>query len=721
MANNLEKKVVIKILGDDTGFKKTASGLGGVAKGAAVAVTAAFAAATAGAIKSVGAFRDFEKQFTSVATLLDSSSFKTKTLTQGIDGLKKGVMNLRSETGESFENLNKGLFDLISAGVDAEKAVDALKTATKLARVGATSTSVAVDGLTSALNAYNFEADEADNISNKFFTAQKFGKTTIEQLSAGFGQVGSTAAAFGISLDEVLGSVSAVTLAGVRTSEAYTGLKAVFSNIAKPTKDAADEAARLGINFNQVALQEQGLVKFFQSITNSSRFNKESLTKLFGSVEALNVALALTGNQAGTFSDIVSELGDEAKIAATATDALNKVNKTLDQSLNEAAGAADVLFTKIGEKLAPKVIELTEEFKNFLETVTDEELQSIADGFAAIADVIVAASVAIKDLVAGYGELAQFNREFGAGLRDVVDNGVNDPFENAVADLYGGGSQKETIYGSQTLPKGNISIGGQSFPEDAENMSMPVEEDKDLADKAVEKIQQGLPASDEEFTAALDKKVEQDTQLSEKEEKAREKRIKDEKEFFKQMEDTAVGFFVGRLNNTESFNEKEFNATKRFHSDMQTLASSNIEALSAIGKAYQVADAIRNTYVAANKALAAYPPPLSFAMAAATVAAGLANVASITGAAEGTIVSGFDTGRDNKMMAVRSGEMILPPDLAVAAAPTIRDIIRNEDERGVTAAGSNSGGTVQVEFVGDAGRILREIERETNYAQGISQ
>ena len=50
---------------------------------------------------------------------------------------------------------------------------------------------------------------------------------------------------------------------------------------------------------------------------------------------------------------------------------------------------------------------------------------------------------------------------------------------------------------------------------------------------------------------------------------------------------------------------------------------------SAAGKAFAVAQAVMNTYSAANKAMSAYPPPFSFIAAATTIAAGLMNVKKI--------------------------------------------------------------------------------------------
>ena len=57
--------------------------------------------------------------------------------------------------------------------------------------------------------------------------------------------------------------------------------------------------------------------------------------------------------------------------------------------------------------------------------------------------------------------------------------------------------------------------------------------------------------------------------------------------------------------------------------------SANNKKLFAISKAYNIAQAIMSTYTGAAKAIETYPPPLSFAMAAAQVAAGLGHVAQI--------------------------------------------------------------------------------------------
>jgi len=57
--------------------------------------------------------------------------------------------------------------------------------------------------------------------------------------------------------------------------------------------------------------------------------------------------------------------------------------------------------------------------------------------------------------------------------------------------------------------------------------------------------------------------------------------------------------------------------------------AANNKKLFALNKAFQIAQAVMQTYQGATLAMSSYPPPLNFVMAAATVASGLSQVAQI--------------------------------------------------------------------------------------------
>ncbi len=87
-----------------------------------------------------------------------------------------------------------------------------------------------------------------------------------------------------------------------------------------------------------------------------------------------------------------------------------------------------------------------------------------------------------------------------------------------------------------------------------------------------------------------------------------------------------------------------------------TLAEGNAEAT----KALNIAQAIRNTYQGASLALATYPPPFGAIAAGSTIALGLAQVAKITGAANGALVETGVEGKDTNPFLLSKGEIVAP-------------------------------------------------------------
>ena len=354
--------------------------------------SAAFIGLSIAVAGTVARFATFEKEFSNVVTLLDKGSFSATTLKNGIKGLESGILALRASSGESFDSLNKGLFDIISATGDAENAMSVLETATKLAIAGGTDVSTAVDGITGSIKAFEIETSQAQEVADLFFQAQKGGKTTVEELSSSIGQAASTANAYNVSLEELLAASSAATLAGITTASTFSGLKAAFASIAKPTEDAAREAARLGISFNTTALRAQGLEGFLNTLTSANGFTQKSIEKLFGSVEAQGILFSLTGAQAGDFASQIELLNDKQSAAATFTEAYNVKLATTDKAIARFTGSLDTLAVTFGSAFAPAI------------NAGADALASIAISFSTLSPLtvqIIAGVVAFTTALAG--------------------------------------------------------------------------------------------------------------------------------------------------------------------------------------------------------------------------------------------------------------------------------------------------------------------------------
>ena len=317
---------------------------------------AAFAGLAAAVGVAVTKFSSFEKSFTNVQTLLDKSSFSTKTLSKGIAGLRNDVLKLGASSGESFDTLNQALFDLISAGVPAEQATSALADAVNLATAGATDTATSVKALTAAITAYGTEAGSSTQVAEKFFTAQKFGVTTVGALATEFNKIGGLAKQLGISFDEALAASTALTANGAKpTAQAFTEFRAVLNSVILAQGKLKTQSKEVQNALSLQNVEQVGIVEALRQTNEATGGNVVELQKLLGSSEALSGALALTGSQAGLFGKILGELGDEQSRAAAFNDALKVKQETLDKSLAKLSRSFEAIVITLGERFAPLI------------------------------------------------------------------------------------------------------------------------------------------------------------------------------------------------------------------------------------------------------------------------------------------------------------------------------------------------------------------------------
>lgn len=400
-----DTELVIKINGDIKGYqdalksvtdetKNLQKSLKKIAKTGAVAF-----AGFAGAIGlSTAQFAEFDNGLRGVKTLLDESSFSTKTLDEGFQDLSKGALQALSDFPLTLESINKSLFDIVSAGIPAAQAIDVLGSTSRLAVAGITDSATATDAVTSALNAYGLSAKESEAVAAKFFTAQKFGKTTIQELGQFFGRAASTAAAYGVSLDELLASTAAMTVGGIKTAAAMTAIPAIMVNIAKPTQDAKDEAERLGIEFDSTALRAQGLAGFLDTLTAAQGFNKASIEKLFSSVEAQKGIFALTGGSADKFKETLNALSDSQQILTTFTEAYETQSQSLKNEVKVLGNNFQALGILIGKDLAPIVSELAKVMTGFLKFLQENPALATFISKALIAGTVTAGLTTVVGL-----------------------------------------------------------------------------------------------------------------------------------------------------------------------------------------------------------------------------------------------------------------------------------------------------------------------------------
>jgi TP901 family phage tail tape measure protein len=320
----------------DVGQKMTKAG-----KSLSTYVTAPIMAAAA-AIAKFG--MDFETVMDKVATLAGGAD---------MDKLRQEVLDISSATGIAASTIAEAQYQALSSGVTPGQTRDILMAAAKSAKGGFTDAVGSIDGLTNALNAYALSADHATEVANKYLITQNLGKTTFGEIAANIGKVAPTAYNAGMSIDELLASVTSLTSQGIATETSMVGLKAALSNVIKPSKQAQDEAKKLGLDFSIAALQGKGWAAFLSEINAATQGDLDALGKLFRSTEALNTVLTLTSENGGQLmAAALSEMKENTSALddAYATMMDNSAAR-LTASLNKAKNSAISFF----ETLAPAI------------------------------------------------------------------------------------------------------------------------------------------------------------------------------------------------------------------------------------------------------------------------------------------------------------------------------------------------------------------------------
>jgi TP901 family phage tail tape measure protein len=348
------RPIVVNIQGDSSGLNKALRSASGkvsafgksVAKVGLKAGTVFAGAAAAIGVKGVTAFAEFDKGMREIKTLMPDISDKAfGVMTKDLQGFQK-------QFGVLSDKAIPAMYGALSAGVPPDNVMDFLVTSQKLAKAGATDLEVALDGITSAVNAYTPAVLSAESASDLMFTAVKLGKTTVSEVSKSLFQMTPIAAAAGVQFKSLTASIAVLTASGTPTSVAATQMKAAISELSKEGT-GADKAFRAmsgGKGLTTFISEGGTLAEAFNMLAAGAKASGQSVLDSFGSIEAGAAVLALTSDGGVKFADALRQMDD----AAGATDtAFEVMNKGLAASMDRIKANIEVLVIEIGAKLAP--------------------------------------------------------------------------------------------------------------------------------------------------------------------------------------------------------------------------------------------------------------------------------------------------------------------------------------------------------------------------------
>ncbi len=348
-ATSIDKygKEVKKASNKQGDFSKKIDDSEAVVKSLAISLTAS------GLKGKIGDVADAIKECIKAAAEFETALAKVSTIAAAnggdMDAMKKELMALSNETGQSAVELAEVTYGALSAGMDTAEAVDFVSKATKLATGGFTDNATAVDVLTTVLNGYNMELDKAGEVSDYLIATQNLGKTTVGELAGSLGEVLPVAAAYHVEMDNLSSAMAILTGNGIATADSTTYLKSMLNDLGdRGSAVSKTLMEKTGSSFSSLMEQGYSLGDIMEILGQAVDGDKAAFNELWSSSEAGAGALSLLSAGSKGYNEVLNKMRES--VGAT-EQAYAKMADTTAMSQQKLENAFQNLKVAVGTEL----------------------------------------------------------------------------------------------------------------------------------------------------------------------------------------------------------------------------------------------------------------------------------------------------------------------------------------------------------------------------------
>lgn len=332
----------------------------------------------------------------------------------GAAGLKvatdfeKGMSEVKAISGATGDEFNRLRDKAIELGADtAFSAGEVAEAMTEMAKAGWSSTQI-IDGMGGVLDAaaasgeslatvstivadavtgFGLEAKESTRVADLLTQAANSGTIGINDLGESFKYIAPIAGSMGLNIEDVTTAITAMSMAGIKGSQAGTSLRTMLARMVKPTKNVARAMQELDLNITN----EDGSFKSLNDIVGLLRDRFSGLTDDQKAYYATTLAgqegmsgmlalLNLTQEEYDAISDSMYNAGGIASETATI------MQDNLQIRVEQLGGALESLAIRLADQVIPMLSDFVEWLTGIVDKFTemDESKQRMLLVFAAI-------------------------------------------------------------------------------------------------------------------------------------------------------------------------------------------------------------------------------------------------------------------------------------------------------------------------------------------------
>lgn len=308
---------------------------------------------------------DFEKAMSGVQAITGATGDE-------FDALREKAIDLGATTAFSSGEVAEAMTEMAKAGWTTNQIIDGMAgvldaTAASGENLGSVATIVA-----DAITGFGLQAKDSARVADLLTQAANSGTIGITDLGESYKYVAPMAQSMGLSIEDVTTALAAMSMAGIKGSQAGTALRTVLANMTKPTDTVANAMETLGISI----VNNDGSFKSLNEIVETMRGSFSHLTDdqkayyatALAGKEGMSGMLSLL-NQTQEEYDALSE--SMKLCTGIAGETASVMQDNLQSKLEQLGGALESLAIKLADHVIPFLTVLVERITSVIDSFTN--------------------------------------------------------------------------------------------------------------------------------------------------------------------------------------------------------------------------------------------------------------------------------------------------------------------------------------------------------------
>lgn len=326
-------------------------------RGATLAASARFLAGAA----AIAIFAKALQSATEFSTQLNVFRATTSATSSELERARDAARALGADLslpGVTAQDAAEAMTELAKAGLSVDDALSGARGVLQLATAAAIDNAQATELAANAINAFGLAGRDATHVADVFANAANAAQGSIVDMGIAFQQASAAGRQVGLSFEDTTTFLTVLARNGLRGSDAGTSLRTALIRLVKPSKAAAEELKRLGVETRDAAgnLRPDIFIQIAEATRGMAPAQRDATAALIGGQDAFR-AITILGRQ--SIEDFI-RLRRELREQGTAADLAAARMTGLRGSLERLSNTLTSIGLRAGQRLTPALQQITD-------------------------------------------------------------------------------------------------------------------------------------------------------------------------------------------------------------------------------------------------------------------------------------------------------------------------------------------------------------------------